>query len=262
MATNVAYDVLFAKGGEFFETLIEALYKTILRPGDHVIDVGANRGRHTVPMSEAVGHKGRVIAIEAIPQLAEALRNMCLSNVQVYNVAAGDVNEQDVDLYYVTESDGLSSLRPPYSHPWITAELIDSTKIIKVNQVTIDTIIPRSLFSRRVSFIKMDIESGEYYALQGAIKTIKKFKPMIVFENGMNYRANQFGYEFKDVFNLFDNIGYEVFDLFGREIKYGINLDNQPWYAIATHRVSKEWSYVKSKYIDLINKTFEDINLY
>ena len=53
-------------------------------------------------------------------------------------------------------------------------------KKIKVKGTTLDKYC--SLKEVSPSFIKLDIEGGEYLALQGAIKTLKKYSPQIAME--------------------------------------------------------------------------------
>lgn len=64
-----------------------------LRPGEVVVDVGANIGVVTLAASVAVGPTGRVIAIEPHPETAGHLRgNIAFNdarNVEVHNVAVG-----------------------------------------------------------------------------------------------------------------------------------------------------------------------------
>src|SRR6516225_2425772 len=75
--------------GDFFEEIINAIYSAILKPGDLAVDCGANRGRHTFPMSQLVGPSGRVVAVEAIPDLAAGLAQRGFPNVDVKATAIG-----------------------------------------------------------------------------------------------------------------------------------------------------------------------------
>ena len=61
--------------GDFFEEIINAIYSAILKPGDLAVDCGAHSGLHTFPMSKLVGLSGRVVAVEAIPDVAAGLRS-------------------------------------------------------------------------------------------------------------------------------------------------------------------------------------------
>ena len=75
-----------------WEPAVTRLYHDALRPGDIVIDVGANVGLHTLLAARLVGATGRVHAIEASPWIfARLLRNLAANraaNVRAYNMAA------------------------------------------------------------------------------------------------------------------------------------------------------------------------------
>merc|ERR1719454_949167 len=64
--------------------------QAILRPGDVVIDAGANLGSYTIPFAERVGRKGKVLAFEPFRWLHQiTTANVALnglSNVWVFPV--------------------------------------------------------------------------------------------------------------------------------------------------------------------------------
>lgn len=53
---------------------------SLVEPGDHVLDIGANIGLHTLYLSQAVGPDGRVIAVEPDPDNLRILRNNIETN--------------------------------------------------------------------------------------------------------------------------------------------------------------------------------------
>ena len=65
----------------------------MIRPGQTIIDVGANLGLYTVLLSRLVGPAGRVIAFEPDPELFRLLQEGCsrngCSNVSAHNLALG-----------------------------------------------------------------------------------------------------------------------------------------------------------------------------
>jgi FkbM family methyltransferase len=79
--------------GVFEPSLTQFMIRTI-KPGDTVVDLGANHGYFTLLMSKLVGETGRVIAIEAFPETRQSLEaNLALNrirNVEVRGVAISD----------------------------------------------------------------------------------------------------------------------------------------------------------------------------
>src|SRR5260370_11031201 len=70
------------------------LIQSVLRPGDTFVDVGANVGYDTLLGSKSVGHKGRVVAIEAARSIFEQLENNLarndIGNVRLVKLAVSD----------------------------------------------------------------------------------------------------------------------------------------------------------------------------
>src|SRR5690349_191029 len=71
--------------GEFSEGEVE-VFRQLVRPGQTVLDVGANIGAHTVPLAKLVGRSGRVLAFE--PQRT------------VYYALCGNVAQNNLDQVY------------------------------------------------------------------------------------------------------------------------------------------------------------------
>jgi hypothetical protein len=64
----------------------------------------------------------------------------------------------------------------------------------------------------RLDFIKIDVEGAELFALEGMVKSIQKFKPVILIEiNEETFRAAN--YATKDVVDFFYNLGYGFFEI-------------------------------------------------
>ena len=67
----------------------------------------------------------------------------------------------------------------------------------------------------KTTFIKLDLESGEYDALNGATDVIAAGRPLIVTEFGGNASGTQYGFSGDEFFSFMRAIGYTCFDLFG-----------------------------------------------
>ncbi len=65
-----------------WEAHVTGWFSQVLRPGDVVVDVGANVGYFTLLGAHLVGERGRVIAVEAHPTLVDVLRrNVAMNGV-------------------------------------------------------------------------------------------------------------------------------------------------------------------------------------
>lgn len=81
-----------------------------------------------------------------------------------------------------------------------------------------------SLNLQNVSFIKMDIEGFELFALQGAKKTIERCRPDLLLE--INKGAlHRFGITEHDVFDWLTNMGYSFENVYPEDKLDGIQFD-------------------------------------
>ncbi|WP_262692934.1 FkbM family methyltransferase [Kordiimonas aestuarii] len=206
------YDLLAARAAEegkhigpLYEDIVLGLYAAILKPGDIAVDVGAHDGHHTFPMSSIVGPQGHVFAVEAIDVVYMTLLQYAARhgryNITAMNIAASDKAGEATFTYY-RKIPGYSGLLPA-KLPHTDEELGTSTMTVQC--APLDLVIPRE---RRVRFIKLDIEGGEFHALKGARELISQHRPVMAFENGLERAAAQYGYSADDFFSLFDEIDY------------------------------------------------------
>ncbi|RME19564.1 MAG: FkbM family methyltransferase [Bacteroidetes bacterium] len=170
---------LYKKRTEKFEI---DLIKKIVRPGDVVLDIGANIGFYTMIFSEAVKEKGKVFAFEPDPKNFHRLKNntQYLGNVIVENKAISH-QTQTIKLY----SSELNVDYRTYAHP-------DSQNYTEVQAVSLDDYL-REKNITCVDFIKMDIQGYESFALQGMIETIKKNKHIKILSEFWPYGLQQSG---------------------------------------------------------------------
>lgn len=226
------------------------VYSSTLSPGDIAIDGGANRGMHSIPMAKIVGENGLVIGFEAIPKLASDLTNILIEkeikNVLIKSLAIGDKTGV-VDFHYVTNNDYYSGIKEQQGIPDIAKE---SAVKISVPLSTLDIEVPTG---KKVRFMKLDLEGGEYHALIGAHRIMSEDKPLIVFENGREKSATVYGYQKSDWFSLFEARHYQVYDVFGRNFSTeDWGKASIPWYFIAASRESDK-AFVSERLPHLID---------
>jgi len=178
-----------SKYGEYAESEVSVI-RQLVKPYDLVLDIGANIGLLTIPMSEFAA-RGTVIAFE--PQ---RLPFQCLCG----NLALNSVI--NVDARNLAVGSGFARIAVPTLDPHIPHSS---------GQVSVDSYLGQgdpvgminidALELPACDFMKIDIEGGEYEALHGSIKTIEKFHPAIFLE---------FHWNREPVARLLKSLGYRL----------------------------------------------------
>ena len=213
-----------------FEEIIAQCYTATVEPGHLVVDAGANHGLHSWPLAELVGPEGLVLAVEPIPALASALRQGAaergLEQLRVVQAALAAQKGQAA-FHWVTNADGYSGLQPR-AYP-----LPPATQMLTVPTTTLDALLQPQ--SRPWRFAKLDLEGGEFHALQGATLSLARHRPLLAFEKGRDPAAQGYGYTQEEWFGFFAAQGYTLHDLFGRPFTPAEWWpEGVPWYCLAT----------------------------
>jgi FkbM family methyltransferase len=143
------------------------------RAGDTVVDVGAGVGTEVYPLSKLVGDRGSVVAIEAVPSVADCLRWMVrrnrLQNVVVHAVAVSD-RPGIIDIS--TDLDA-------YEHNSVVANdlYLDAVQTTAVEAETLDRLLGTT---PRVDWLKMNIEGAERQALVGASEVLSRTNHVVI----------------------------------------------------------------------------------
>ncbi len=142
--------------------------------GDVCLDVGAHKGVVTHMLTKKVGDAGNVIAFEPQKELFEWLKRMIpsfnFSNVTIESVAlAEESGPRKLYRAGVTKSGSL------------TEDSIAHFESITVEAITLDEYCESKDFEK-MSFIKIDVDGFELQVLEGAAKTLEKFKPILLVE--------------------------------------------------------------------------------
>ena len=147
-----------------WEPAITAVYRAALRPGDVVIDIGANVGTHALLAASLVGDAGQVHAIEASPWIHARLRQNLMANgcpqVVTYNLAATD-REGPVTVF-IHEGGNLGGTTIMASE---AARLGASAEAVVEGRPLPEIVPRRALLSARL--IKIDVEGAEWLVIQG-----------------------------------------------------------------------------------------------
>jgi FkbM family methyltransferase len=140
-----------------------------VRPGDIVLDCGANVGVYTRASLKAGAAK--VVAIEPGPENVECLRRNFEKEIAEGRVILYPKGVWDQDDLLELLVDPENSAADSFVIRRETAKTS-----IKVPLTTIDKLVAE-LNLPKVDFIKMDIEGAEVKAVQGATGTLRKYRP-------------------------------------------------------------------------------------
>ncbi len=171
---DLAYYIALKRPWEPFETNV---LKSHLKPGMSVLDIGANIGHYTLVASRIVGAKGSVYSFEPVPvhfeDLNENLKLNGLSNVKTFNAALSD---QDGELTIYEDANN------PGGHSAALSNTEKRGTARKVKACKLDTFAEEFDGEFRPHLMKIDTQGSEYRIVMGGYKTIKKHRPIILFE--------------------------------------------------------------------------------
>jgi FkbM family methyltransferase len=141
-------------------------------PRDGVfIDVGANVGIHTLAIAHHVSQGGAGVAFEPHPVNHRLLVNNLKQN-HLRHVTAENVGLAEV-------ATTLTGIGRAEGGNWSLASQGDyrfEVRLVRLDDYLRDHPLPR------LDLMKMDVEGAELRVLRGARQTIKRFRPLIVFE--------------------------------------------------------------------------------
>lgn len=154
------------QSGRPYEHRLLALARDLLRPGDAVVDVGANIGNHSVSFAR---HGARVVAVEANPDAAALLTE----NVKL-NQLGDAVTVEQVGLAD-EPGQGTVHVRIPGNLGSAAVERGGGGSIQLVRLDDLD--VPRP-----VRLLKIDVEGAELGVLRGGMKLLADDRPLVIVE--------------------------------------------------------------------------------
>lgn len=148
-----------------WEPHLSAFLRTRLRPGDTFVDVGAHRGAFSLLASGLVGRRGRVVAVEPVPQFHDALTTAATTNrrtnIRVVRSAVSDTHgfltlylEDPANLGHTT------AVRPHQVHAQFRVPMAPLPDLLTENE----------LVTARI--IKIDAEGAEVAVTRGLLPAL------------------------------------------------------------------------------------------
>ena len=185
---------------QIYEMEVVDCARKYIKPNSVVLDVGANYGQMSILFASMVGQNGKVYSFDADDFIFEILKkNITANNIgnvvpifgAVHNVAGETLffPEQDFAKWGAYGAYGIDY--NAHEGRTVTTLTIDSLQIDK-----------------SISFMKIDIQGGDLFALRGAEGTIRKNKMPIIFEYESAFQY-EFNYNFQEYVDFVLSIGYK-----------------------------------------------------
>ena len=155
-----------------------AFLDRLLQPGMTFFDIGANEGIYSVFAAKRVGRKGKVWAFEPSGRELERLRrNLKLNglDVRVFPLALAERSGEAELTVAGYEHEGQNTLGK-FAHEGIEAARRETVKLERL-----DDIVAQKR-PARIDVIKADVEGAELRLFRGAQATLRKYRPILLFE--------------------------------------------------------------------------------
>jgi FkbM family methyltransferase len=161
--------------GAVFETdMIQNMLEPYIKRATYIYDIGAHTGHHTLAYA-SLNQSASIFSFEPQTPMFKLLeinvhnnpdRN---KNIQLYNLAVGNKHE-------------IASMQK---------DTFGGSAHIGVGGENVSVIRLDDLSPKGCDFMKIDVEGFEYNVLEGAMNTIRKYRPVICFEdNGSSVTNN------------------------------------------------------------------------
>ena len=184
-----------------YEPDLAALFRSRLRPGMGVVDLGANIGFFTMLAASLVGADGTVLAVE--PNLA---------NVRMIEASrrANGFGHVSIAACGAGATTGILALNTAFSNG-MTCPVGDALDDIMAAQIVPCLKLP-ALWptDRRLDFIKIDVEGAEYAALTAARDLIAHWRPLIASEFSPGLLQVNSGVSGEQYLEFLTDLGYRL----------------------------------------------------
>lgn len=212
-AWSMARDIV---SGRFREPEL-VLLPAAVKPGETVLDVGANFGLYSYHLSKQVGPGGKVISFEPVPftvaTLRRVIRRLGAKNVDIRAVGVGD---KPGTLTFTVPLQRSGQLMAGQAHIATRnddhGDIEGQVRWEKTTQIHCPVIVLDDELKdlKSLSFIKIDIEGAEVFAFRGARRLIEQFHPTILIEINPWF-LDGFQLTMDDLTGPFRDLGYKVY---------------------------------------------------
>jgi FkbM family methyltransferase len=182
----------------FKDVSFEGLMKHV-KPGDIILDVGANIGFTALSMAKLNSPGGVVYAFEPDPfnfeQLKQNISLNTLPSVKIFNVGLGTKKEQLKLAVNTSNNRGGNRIKHNAQQNFNLVDILPLDEFIDAHQL------------HSASLVKIDVEGFEYNVLKGAENFLRKQHPVLFIELDDNNLKEQ-GSSAKELIGYLNLLGY------------------------------------------------------
>ena len=195
----------------------------LIQKDNNVLEIGGHIGYIAMFFSYLVGSKGSVIIFEPgennLPYLRENLKGQ--KNTEIIEKGAG--NENTIKFFFIENLTGQNNTFVENFEGFNSNKQQSIENNALYEQVKVEMVRVDDFYSQRnipkPNLIKIDVEGFEFEVIKGAKQVITDTKPIVMVEIQSDY---------ENIFNFFEEIGYEAFDDEGRILKIDTFKESSP----------------------------------
>jgi FkbM family methyltransferase len=209
---NFLYRV-FKRGQDVAEIL---LLRNLVRPGDTILDIGANIGFYSRLFSVLVGPSGKVYSFEPDET----------NFIHLHENVSGLLNVEPVK-QAVAEKSGLLKL---YTSRMLnvdhrTYKIDDYAEEKEIVATSVDDFVEGRF---RVNLIKIDIQGFEVFALRGMKRTLEENEDIIILAELWPYGLRKAGCSCRTMMDFLSTLGFRIFEIAGDRL-VEFDMSQIPW---------------------------------
>ncbi len=163
-----------------YEPTTLCVLRTLLRPGDVFVDVGANAGLMVLAASRWVGVEGRIYAFEPstreYSRLTDTIARNRLTQTTAVHTALGSCVRSAVLRVADATHGGLNTLGDSFAYAGVGTETMEPVEVQTLDAFVDTHRVPR------IAAIKIDVEGSETDVLLGARRVLQRDRPALIIE--------------------------------------------------------------------------------
>jgi len=159
--------------GRFYDLPNQLLIKALVRPGETVVDIGANEGMISLIAAQVVGPGGKVISFEPNPvPRAKLEASLARNGIGWVDIRAKGLSDEPATLTLSVPA--INTGEGTFGRSSYDADATAVQAEVRVGDAELGGTMPR--------FIKIDVEGFELHVLRGLRETLARARPLVSME--------------------------------------------------------------------------------